>query len=179
MNAVVAAVISAATSVVVVVVSLWGTGRQQRRHDEQAERQAINARYLNPLRLHLVESHFRMAGALQHVDDGGGRYEPLLVVDEPAEVSDKDTTWFTGVGVALVSASYLTACLFAQLKKVREGIPYLRLSGARDAAHVSGVLRAAAGSRGPGLVRRAPALPPRDRPGREAGSCAAGDRGDP
>lgn len=132
MNAGVAAGISAVTSVVVVLVSLWGAGRQQRGRDERAEREALNSRYLNPLRLHLVENHFRMASTLQRVEAGAGRYEPLLVVDEPAEVSEKDTAWFTGTGVGLVSSAYLTACLFAQLKKVREDIPYLRLSGADD-----------------------------------------------
>lgn len=56
----------------------------------------------------------------------------MLSVGEPAEVSDRDVAWFNGEGCALISAVYLTACLFAQLKRVREDIPYLRLSGADD-----------------------------------------------
>lgn len=36
------------------------------------------------------------------------------MVDDPAEVSGKDAAWFAGPGVALVSAAYLTAYLFAR-----------------------------------------------------------------
>ena len=56
----VAAVIAAVTSVVVMGLSLLLGDRQRRRREEQARRQDLNARYLNPLRLHLVENYYRL-----------------------------------------------------------------------------------------------------------------------
>lgn len=58
--------------------------------------------------------------------------------------SGKDADWFNGAGCALASSLYLTACLFAQLKKVRDDFPYLRLAAADDtrlAALLLGVQR--------------------------------------
>ena len=40
--------------------------------------------------------------------------------------------WFNGWGVYLVSSAYLTACLFAQMKKLREDYPYVRLDNLQD-----------------------------------------------
>jgi hypothetical protein len=79
-----------------------------------------------------VENHVRLAGTMQRLESANGRDEAMLSVSDPAEVSDKDVAWFNGPGCALLSSVYLTACLFAQLKKVREDFPYLRLSGADD-----------------------------------------------
>jgi hypothetical protein len=79
-----------------------------------------------------VENHFRLSDTLRRIDREGGVCSTLLVVEDPAEVSDKDPSWFNGPGGALISSVYLTACLFAQLKKVREVFPYLRISGADD-----------------------------------------------
>ncbi len=132
MNAAAAAVIAAVTSVVVTGLSLLLGDRQQRRREERAQRQDLNARYLNPLRFHLVENHYRLADTLQRVDAGGGRCEEMLVIGDPAEISGKDAGWFNGVGCALASSAYLTACLFAQLKKVRDDFPYLRLAAGDD-----------------------------------------------
>jgi hypothetical protein len=92
----------------------------------------LNARYLNPLRLHLVENYYRLADTLRQADAGGGHYEAVLTVTDPAEISGKDAAWFNGTGCALASSVYLTACLFAQLKKVRDDFPYLRLAAADD-----------------------------------------------
>jgi hypothetical protein len=105
--------------------------REQRRAREHEERQRVNAKYLNPLRFYLVENHFRLSEILQRVESGGDR-TALLVVDEAEQVSSKDEGWLNGSGQYLTSSIYLTACLFAHLKKVREDIPYLRLQGAED-----------------------------------------------
>jgi hypothetical protein len=131
-SAAVVAVIAAVTSVVVTGLSLLLGDRQQRRREEQARRQDLNARYLNPLRLHLVESSYRLSDTVRQADAGGGRYEAALTVAEPAEISGKDATWFNGTGCALASSVYLTACLFAQLKKVRDDFPYLQLAAEDD-----------------------------------------------
>lgn len=105
------------------------------------QRQDINARHLNPLRLHLVENHFRLSGTLQRLDSPSGKAHAMLSVGEPAEISGKDAAWFNGQGCALLSSVYLSACLFAQLKKVREEFPYLRLSGADDTQLAALLLR--------------------------------------
>ena len=55
-----------------------------------------------------------------------------MPVNKPHEVSDKDPEWFNGQGCYLVSSSYLTACLFAYLKKLREDFPYMRLTEKDD-----------------------------------------------
>jgi len=132
MNAAVVAVIAAITSVTVTVLSLLLGDRQQRRREERTQRQDLNARYLNPLRLHLVENHYRLADTLQRLDAQGGQYEAMLSIGDPAEISDKDPVWFNGTGCALTTSVYLTACLFAQLKRVREDLPYLRLTADND-----------------------------------------------
>ena len=102
----VAAVIAAVTSVVVTALSSLLGDRQQRR-EEQASRQALNARYLNPLRLHLVENYYRLTDTVRQADDGGGRYEAVLAVSDPAEISAKDAAWFNGTGCALASFGVL------------------------------------------------------------------------
>jgi hypothetical protein len=116
----------------VTVLSLLLGDRHQRRREERRQRQDLNARYLNPLRLHLVENHYRLADTLQRIDAQGGQYEAMLTIGDPAEISDKDAAWFNGTGCALTSSVYLTACLFAQLKRVREDLPYLRLTADDD-----------------------------------------------
>lgn len=131
-NAAVAAVIAAVTSVVVTGLSLLLGDRQQRRRDDLARRQDLNARYLNPLRLHLVENYYRLTDTARPAEVSGGRYEAALTVAEPAEISGKDAAWFNGTGCALASSVYLTACLFAQLKKVRDDFPYLQLAADDD-----------------------------------------------
>jgi hypothetical protein len=131
-NAAIAAVIAAATSATVAVLSILLTDRQQRHREQRAERRDLNARYLNPLRLHLVENHVRLSGTLARVDSAGGRADAMLTISDPAEISAKDAAWFNGHGCALLSSVYLTACLFAQLMQVRADFPYLRLPAADD-----------------------------------------------
>jgi hypothetical protein len=141
MNAAAAALIAATTSVIVTVLSLLLGDRQQRRREARTQRQDLNSRYLNPLRLHLVENYYRLSDVLRAADAAGGMYEPILTIDEPAHISDKDAAWFNGTGCALVSSVYLTACLFAQLKKVRDDFPYLRLSADDDTRLAAMLLR--------------------------------------
>ncbi|MEO3808712.1 hypothetical protein ABGB17_06895 [Sphaerisporangium sp. B11E5] len=131
MSNVAAAAIAAATSLLVSILTLLLGNRQQRRRDEENERRQINSRYVNPLRLHLVENHYRLSSTLARVDDDG-RCEEMLVLDTPASVSAKDAEWYNGHGCALLSSVYLTAGLFAQLMRVKEDFPYLRLSRQDD-----------------------------------------------
>lgn len=131
MEALIAAVVSAITAITISLLSYMLTARGQRRAKEHEERQRVNAKYLNPLRFYLVENHFRLSEILRRVDSGGGKNE-LFFVDKAEQVSSKEDSWFNGSGHFLASSTYLTACLFAHLKKVREDIPYLRLQGAED-----------------------------------------------
>ena len=83
----------------------------------------------HPLRLHLVENYYRLTDTVRQADVGGGRYEAVLAVSDPAEISAK--------GCRVVQRHWLifgysTACLFAQLKKVRDDFPYLQLAADDD-----------------------------------------------
>ncbi|MGW4568199.1 hypothetical protein ACWEN3_39510 [Streptomyces sp. NPDC004561] len=140
MNAGLSALAAAATSVIVTVCSIFLGERQQQRRERRTQRQELNAKYLNPLRFHLVENHFRLSSISSRISAHGPN-AGMLVIGDPAEVSFKDAAWFTGPGCALISAVYLTACLFAQLKKVREDFPYLRLSAADDTRLAALLLR--------------------------------------
>jgi hypothetical protein len=131
MSAVATALISALTSVAVVLVSFFLSSRDDRKKAARADRHELNARYLNPLRLHLAETRFRMAEILTRTGESG-RCEDLLAVGAPADISDQDPEWFTNWGAYLASSAYLTACLFAWLKKTRDSAPYLRLGSDDD-----------------------------------------------
>jgi len=126
MNAVATALVSALTSIIVVLVTFFLTSWNDRRKAARAERRELNARYLNPLRLHLAETRFRLT-EIQARTGESGRCEDLLTIKDPADISARDPEWFTGWGTYLTSSAYLTACLFAWLKKTRDSAPYLRL----------------------------------------------------
>ena len=131
MSALATALISALTSVAVVLVSFFLSSRDDRKKAAQAEWQELNARYLNPLRLHLVETRFRLAEILLRTGESG-QCEDLLTIDAPADLSDREPGWFANWGAYLVSSAYLTACLFAWLKKTRDSAPYLRIGSEDD-----------------------------------------------
>jgi hypothetical protein len=131
MSALAAALISALTSVVVVLVSFFLSSRDDRKKAAHAERQELNARYLNPLRLHLAETRFLLAEILLRTRESG-QCEDLLTIDAPADLSDREPGWFANWGAYLVSSAYLTACLFAWLKKTRDSAPYLRIGSEDD-----------------------------------------------
>jgi hypothetical protein len=93
MNAVATALVSALTSVTVVLVSFFLSSRDDRRKAAQAERQELNARYLNPLRLHLAETRFRLVEILLRTEESG-RCEDLLTIDAPANLADREPQGF-------------------------------------------------------------------------------------
>jgi hypothetical protein len=131
MNALATALVSALTSVTVVFVSYLLSSRSESRKAAQVERQALSARYLNPLRLHLAENHFRLTEILMRTTEIG-KCEDLLTIDGAADISDRELEWFTSWGAYLASSAYLTACLFAWLKKTRDSAPYLHLRNEDD-----------------------------------------------
>jgi hypothetical protein len=140
MDILITALISASTSVVVVIISQVLSTRAETKRTERVERQVINSKYLNPLRLHLVENHFRLSEISRRIAKSG-QCDDLLTVSSPADVSAKDADWFNGLGAYLISSAYLTACLFTWMKKVRDSSPYLRLGSAEDTLLTALLLR--------------------------------------
>jgi hypothetical protein len=104
---------------------------------ERDEQKEINSRYLNPLRFQVAENHYRLWLVLNQ-EQARSR---TLSIEKPEEISAKDSTWFNGTGAFLATSVYIMACLFGYLRKVREEIPYLRLSSADDTRLVELILK--------------------------------------
>ena len=109
------------------LVSRW----VQQREDAEAQRQSINLKYLNPLRLWLEETYVRLQ-IIETELAASDRPLPLSSVSDPTQISEQDAAWFNQEGAYLTSTCYITACLFWALKQVRDNLPYLRLSRERD-----------------------------------------------
>jgi hypothetical protein len=117
------AVIGAVSALIVAIL----TGVLARIGDVRAERKRIRDDYLNPLRLFAEEVHYRTEDMLTRPQIGA-----LLAGQELEEISDQPSEWFNGQGCYFISSCYFTACLFAAMKRVRDGIPYLRMRRAKD-----------------------------------------------
>jgi hypothetical protein len=128
LEAVIAVIVSAATSVIVALLSVQLASRQEKRSAERVERKTLNETYLNPLRFQIADNHYRIWDILRRPEVR----RRTLVIDKPEDISSKEPGWFNGEGGHLASSVYLMACLFAYLKKLREQIPYLHLSGTDD-----------------------------------------------
>ncbi|TMC18337.1 MAG: hypothetical protein E6J34_17435 [Chloroflexi bacterium] len=125
---VISAIIAALTALAVQLV----THRIQQSTGKKQDEKRINEEYLNPLRLYLEESYFRIAEIMQRAEAGGGKSEAFFPVSNTEELSHKDASWFNGEGCYFISSCYFTACLFATIKKVRDDVPYLRLRQGDD-----------------------------------------------
>jgi hypothetical protein len=79
-----------------------------------------------------VENHFRITDNLRNVSQHGGRWDALDVLGTTADLNSKDPEWFVNEGARLATATYLTACLLAHLARVRDNVPYLRLTATAD-----------------------------------------------
>jgi hypothetical protein len=101
----------------------------------RGERKRIKSQYLNPLRLFAEEAHYRMEDMFRFP---GNR--AALGGETPETVSAKPAAWFNEAGCYFASTCYFTACLFAAMRRVREGIPYLRMSGAADTELLTRIL---------------------------------------
>lgn len=111
--------------------------REEKRREQEEkrleERKTVQLEYLNPLRLYLIENHFRLSEILARLSDSQQQQEkPLLVIEQAAEISGKEAALYNGTGCYLVSSCYLTACLFGCLYRVRQVIPFLELSNKND-----------------------------------------------
>ncbi len=136
LTTVLAAVISALTSLVVAITTqYWNTKLKQEEIDRE-NRSKLNFSYLNPLRFALERAYFRISKILKLIEEQNNEFkEKMLVISDPNEISEKDENWFTfdASGYYLISSCYMTACLFFQISKMRNEIPYLTLDKKGDA----------------------------------------------
>lgn len=119
-----------ASAVIAAVSALVGaalTAIFARLSDVRAERKKIKDDYLNPLRLFAEEVHYRIEDMFQFPQNRN-----LLAGPGTEEISLQPPEWFNGDGCYFASTCYLTACLFASMRRVRGGVPYLRLRWIRD-----------------------------------------------
>lgn len=136
LTTVLAAVISVLTSLVVAITTqYWNTKLKQEEIDRE-NRNKLNLSYLNPLRFALERAYFRISKISKLIEEQDDEFkEKMLVISDPNEISEKDETWFTfdASGYYLISSCYMTACLFFQISKMRNEIPYLTLDKKDDA----------------------------------------------
>jgi len=125
------AVIGAIAAFIVALLTMVVAKRGKTR----AEQKRVRDEFLNPLRLFAEETHYRLEDMFRFEEN-----RALLALPSPAEISRKPSEWFNAHGCYLASTCYLTACLFSSMKRVREGIPYLRLKRAKDTELLSRML---------------------------------------
>ena len=131
MDGLLSALIAAVTALVVAFLTYVLGGRRDERARVAEESRDVNRKYLNPLRLSVVENYFRLQEIAETVKREG-RCAPLTYVQEPATVRQQEDEWFNGYGAYLVSSCYLAACLFANLGRIRRELPFLRFTEADD-----------------------------------------------
>lgn len=127
LSTIIPAVIALVTSLVVAYFAQF----LKFRAEQKEEINKINLKYLNPLRLYLEENHLRLTEIMNRVEAGGGKCDILLKAEASA-VSAQEAQWFNGEGCYLISTCYFTACLFYQIRKVRDDFAYLRLGKQED-----------------------------------------------
>ena len=142
-STVVSALIGGLAGLLVVLVSkMW-----ERVISEKQSREKVHKEYLNPLRLYLVETYFRLSEIIRRTRENNNHCDDLAYIDQPDDPSSKDDEWFNGQGCYLVSSCYLTACLFYLMKKVWEDIPYLRLHKNDDTTLLTLLMKVSLGFR--------------------------------
>jgi len=91
----------------------------------------IQIRYLNGLRLYLEETFWRLFEISQYVSVEGS-YSDQTLIKEFTEIKKQDKYWFVNEGYYLISTSYLIACLFGTIQKIREEHPYIFVIRKKD-----------------------------------------------
>lgn len=133
------ATISALTSLAVAIATQYWNTKLKQEEKRREHRNKLNLSYLNPLRFALERAYFRISKILKLVEVQDDEFRSKMsLIDHPNEITDKDETWFTfdEAGYYLISSCYMTACLFFQISKVRNEIPYLDL-GKKDDAKIT------------------------------------------
>lgn len=125
------AIVGAATALILAVVTHQLGLRQERRRQLEEERHTVNLKYLNPLRLTVVENYSRLLEILRTVANER-RCAPLTFIRNPSQLRRRSTSWYNNEGAYLSSSCYLAACLFATMSRIRRDIPFLRLAAGDD-----------------------------------------------
>lgn len=127
------AIIGGFISLLVAMSTQYVITWRERNSAKREEKKKIQLEYLNPLRLFLVESHFRLAEIKHRVSESENNKCEILLFEENAnQIKNKDEIWFNGEGCYLISSCYLVACLFSCLNRARESVPFLELSKSDD-----------------------------------------------
>jgi hypothetical protein len=124
-DALLAAGVAAATSLIVASFAPWVARSVEASRDRSRLAATVNLEHLAPLRQQLAEAAFRNHEVLLWArrDDA----HQLDCLDEFPDLQGKSTEWFAGLGCHLMSTTYLTACLFAELIRLRDAFPFLQL----------------------------------------------------
>lgn len=128
------AIISASTSIIVVVLSQALISLRDNRISRKAEIRNIQKEHINPLRFFLGECYLRIEQILDAFEEENSKkpIENILIIQDPFELTSKDSSWFAGRGCYLISSCYYTACLFAYMERIRNKTPFLKLSDEND-----------------------------------------------
>jgi hypothetical protein len=139
-NTVLVALIATATSIVVAGITPWIARRLDLGKERRVSATEVNLRYLTPLRHQVVEAAFRNRQIASMAR--AGDLESFGSLADIEELQRKDLRWFTGLGCQLMSTAYIAACLFAELSRLRDAYPFLRLnSKGRDTELAEQVLQ--------------------------------------
>jgi len=96
---IIAAIISALMAILITIVSQLLTGRREKRIAREEERKKVQLEYLNPLRLYLIENHFRLSEIRRFVEKKGNvnffclsRIQEIYLVKMDFGLMEKDAT---------------------------------------------------------------------------------------
>ena len=128
-DAIIAAAVAAATSLLVAVIGPWIARSYETTRERRVLISAVNLKHLAPLRQQLAEAAFRHRRVLDDFRVGGRNLAAGL--DNVSDVHTKPLDWFAGEGCFLMSTSYYTARLFAEIVRLGDAYPYLRLDDKR------------------------------------------------
>lgn len=136
-STVVAAIIGALASLSAIYLKEYFSNRNAVNNLKAIELKMINHEHFNHLRLYLAEVYYCLSDIQSKIKAEGGHCSALLYVDDARTISDHEDDWFINNGCFLISACYLTACLFYYMQKLRDDLPYLRLNNKDDSSLLS------------------------------------------
>lgn len=91
----------------------------------------LSIKYLNGLRLYLEEVYYRLHEINESINKEGS-CRALTIVKNIDDIKNQRANWFVNEGCYLISTSYLIACLFGTIEKLRDEYPYITIKGKDD-----------------------------------------------
>ncbi len=91
----------------------------------------LNIKYLNGLRLCLEETYARLSEIKERIKKEGNCSE-LTYVKNFDDIKKQSKIWFVSDGCYLISSSYIVACLYAAIEKLKEEYPYIKIKKRDD-----------------------------------------------